>query len=366
MCYFKRLIYIIPVLLLVACQTSNTIPIKFENNPTIDNFISFIDYIEVLPLENDGVHYLGSEPELFMCGDNYVIVDKFNKSIYRYSPTGEFLNKIGNYGNGPFEYSTIDNIQVLSDKLINVYSTPGKVMTFTETGDFVKSTTIKNHGIQTYHVDNGYLIYFGNGKGTTHRLFFVGEGQSKKMLDATDKVLNFSNNVPLFSENRDGSIAVLDSYNPIIYKYKNKILSEYIVFDFSETSIPSLYYKQEDPFIASNMLFSHDFSFVRRYFENEDYSFVEVYTRHPSGPPTFTYGIKSEGVWKWFSTGQVGQMPLTASFRTIDSDNFLYAIVDPLCLNRCQPEILDKVNNHDILKSINQEDNYVIFKVKLN
>lgn len=366
MCSLKKIAYTISALLLVACQTSHTIPIKFEKNTSVDNFISFIDYIEILPLENDGIHFLGTDPELYICGDNYVIVDKFNKSINRYSANGEYLNKIGNYGNGPFEYSTIQNIQVLSDSLINVYSAPGKVMTFTKTGDFIKSATIKEHGIQTYHVDNGYLTYFGNGKGTTHRLFFTKQGKSKKMLDATDKVLNFSSNVPLFSKNRDESIAILDSYNPIIYKYKNEILSEYVVFDFSETSIPSSYYKQEDPFTASNMLFSQDFSIVRRYFENEDYSFVEVYTRHPSGPPTFTYGIKSEGVWKWFSAGPVGKTPLTASFRTLDSDNFLYAIVDPLCIDSCQPEILAKIINHSILKSITQEDNYVIFKIKLN
>lgn len=365
--YVQNLSFIVSVfsIIMTACTTKETAKITYEHNDSIEQFLSVVDYIEVIPLQNDGKHFLGSEPELHLCDNSYIVADKFNKNIYRYSPDGDFMNEIGSNGNGPNEYITIDNIQVLSDNLINVYSAPGKVLTYDEDGSWVDMDDVPLYGIQTYYTDSGYLVYQGDGTGEDNKLSLVENNKVTTLLRASNQVLNFASNVPIFSDNQNGNIIIIDSYNPIIYMFDNDMISEYMEFDFRDSAVPVSYYQHEDPFTASQALFSQNFTFIRRYFENKDYCFAEFYTRHPNAMPSFSYGIRYQGDWKWFSTGAVGEMPLTASFRTFDEENNLYAIVDPMYLSRCQPEILSRVKNVSILDTIGMEDNYVIFKIKL-
>lgn len=352
-------------IILASCTTKESERITYEHNDSIDQFLSIVDYIEVIPLQNDGKHFLGSEPELHLCDNSYIVADKFNKNIYRYSRNGDFMNEIGSSGNGPDEYITIDNIQIISDNHINVYSAPGKVLTFDKKGSLLDRDYVSLHGIQTYYTGNSYLVYQGNGTGEDNKLALVENNKVTTLLRASNQVLNFASNVPIFSDNQNGSIIIIDSYNPVIYKFDNDLISEYMEFDFRDSAVPISYYQHEDPFTASQTLFAHDFTFIRRCFENTDYCFAEFYTRHPDTMPSFSYGIRCQGDWKWFSTGAVGEMPLTASFRTFDEENNLYAIVDPIYLSRCQPEILSRVKNASILDAIGMEDNYVIFKIKL-
>ena len=362
----KANVFILSCLCLVACHTQiSATSVNYEQVDRIDDFLKYIEYIDVVPLQNDGEHYIGANPELLVSEDSYIVADMFNMHIYRYSKEGNYLNQIGMKGNGPAEFLTIDNIQLLPDGILNVFSQSGKVISYDIAGDFVAETLLEDYGGQGYYVDNGYLVYYGDGVGRDYRIS-LDKGKSRKtFLTATDNVLHYTSDSPVFSLNYDESISIVDSYSPVIYRYSNGQVSEYLEFDFNETAVPSEYYEQESPFAAADLLLTRDFSIIRRYFENEEYKFVEIFTNHPTSMPTFTYGMSYGDQWFWFATGRVDEKPLTASFRTIDADNVLYAIIDPMLLDDCQPEILKLIRERSKLEMINHDDNYLIFKIKL-
>lgn len=362
-----NLCVIVPALLFtISCQ--NTTPaniVKFEPADGLDALMQYVEYIDVVPLRNDGEHYVGANPELLIYEDSYIVTDMFNQRIYRYSNDGRFLNQIGRKGNGPTEYQTIADIQLLPNGVLNVYSQPANVHSYTVEGDHISDISLVDFGMQVYHTDEGYLVYYGNGTGRDSRLSIIDGDNLNTLLEGTDKVLHYTSNSPVFSLNYDNSIAIIDSYNPIIYKYIDGKLTEYLEFDFNDTAVPSAYYEQESPFAAANFLLSRDFSMIRRYFESEKYKFVEIITNHPSSMPTFMYGLSKGDEWNWFSTGPVEEKPLTASFREIGEGDMLYAIVDPLSMSRCQPEILSKIRDSSIIGRLGQDDNYLVLKIQL-
>ena len=61
----KANLFILSCVCLVACHTQ--IPatsVNYEQVDRIDDFLKYIEYIDVVPLQNDGEHYIGANPEL--------------------------------------------------------------------------------------------------------------------------------------------------------------------------------------------------------------------------------------------------------------------------------------------------------------
>lgn len=367
-----RTIYKVNVFLIVSfifcAGCTNPVSVEkvtFRADTAIDDFITMVDYIDAVPLEDDGCHYVGSMPELHLCGADYIIVDKFNQLVYRYSESGGFLNEIGKKGNGPQEFLTVDNIQVFDNGTVNIYSRPDMVLTYSANGDFLSVAQIKDRGLQSFIVNGGVLTYYGNGTGRKSRLSYFKDDTSETLLSGIDNVMNFTSQTPIFSTLSDNSVSVLDSYSPIIYRYDGEKLSPYIELDFMNTSVPDTYYAQDDPFSASDMLLSRKFSMIRRYFENGNYRFVETYTNNPDSMPDFKYAIYRGDEWTWFDVGEPAVSPLVSSFMCFDDDATLYAIIDPVYMATCPQEIIDKIRNKETINSINEEDNHIILKIKL-
>ncbi len=358
----------VALVLLASCSEKNPAEniVPFSMPSSIENLSSSLMHIDLVALEDDSAHLLGSEPELTLASDgSLLLTDNRNMLVYRYSADGKFLNEIGKRGNGPAEYQNVTNVQIDKDNLVVVFSAPDKMLKYSLDGTFVSSETGCELGVQSYCSGDDILTYYGDGAGRPSRMTVLRKGKAESLLDANNKVLSFTNSIPMFSNAPDGSVLVIDSMYPDVYRYDSGELTQHVKFDFGKTSIPESYYDQESPFVAAEMLMTSDYSVIRRYVENKNYSFTEVFTSHPAEMPDFSYGIRNKDGWKWFSAGKAGESPIAASFRTLDKNNILYCIVDPALLDNCPQEILSAIRNTDVLNSISPDSNYVIFKMQL-
>ena len=109
-----------------------SLPLSFKDLDT------FIDSIEIINLKQPEGLLLGGMVELAQDDDNWLLIDKSNCKIHRYSKDGRFMNTIGHRGNSSSEFLSIQNVQIIGDKCI-VYSIPDKITEYTLDGTFLKS-----------------------------------------------------------------------------------------------------------------------------------------------------------------------------------------------------------------------------------
>lgn len=115
---------ILLLFLIISCDEQSkedTINVRFTTS--IDPLVELVSSIEIIPLETDSVHIIGSQKDLIVSDDSYIISDASNGNIFRYSLDGRYLNRIGIAGRGPEEYTHINNVQLV-DSLLYVFSIP--------------------------------------------------------------------------------------------------------------------------------------------------------------------------------------------------------------------------------------------------
>lgn len=108
------------LLLLIVCFTMCK-----QKTPQSDHFIavdmdrpetvSFFDYfssIELVQLENSSNALVSAISKFIVFKDNFYLLDKRQCVIFVFNQTGEYLFKIDNKGNGPGEYSFIQDFNI--------------------------------------------------------------------------------------------------------------------------------------------------------------------------------------------------------------------------------------------------------------
>jgi hypothetical protein len=312
-------------------------------------------------LEADSSHLLGASPDLFLLDSDYLLVDRQNCRIYRYSSDGKFLNQIGNKGRSGNEYIDIEGVQTMEDDVI-VFSRPGKMLRFSKDGNFLSKRNFKNKGVQSYLVKNGILTYYSYDSGHSCRLALLRDRDTLEFLKTKEKVMNFAGDGQVFSGDEKNGIFVLDSYSPNIYEFKNGALNNYLTFDFGKYSIPGEFYNFKDAFQSSQYLFSRNFALIHKYIENYKYKLVEIFLQKGNGPE-FHYGLNKGDKWLWFYAGKAGEDPLSVSFRQFDAQGRLLCVIDPGVLDRLPQGFKKLVSNKEIINKSNINSNYVIAKI---
>ena len=355
----KFLLSLIVVNFVCSCNDDTTdIKMSLENN--FETIYDSIESVELLPLETNAMHLIGANPQLEISEDTYIIYDIENSSIGRYSNSGQFLNKIGNKGNGPGEYTNILNIQVMEDKLI-VYSAPNFVHYYYLNGDHINTIKLEKQGRQSYSVSDGVITYYGYSSGESSRLSMLKEQEQVSYLPNDAKILAYMSDSPIFSA-LNNEVYILDSYSPTIYKYCNNTLSPYIKIDLGDYEVPREYYLFDDSFKAAEYLFERDFAIIKQYRESRFMSFIEIHIQHKDGTVLTNYGIGPKDSIKWFTTTNDNNSFLSGTFKCLDEE-CIYCLVDPAKLTDLKHTLPFVISNQDILDNINVDDNYVIAKV---
>src|SRR5574344_1750385 len=216
--------------------------------------------------------------------------------------------------------------------------------------------------LSTCKVNEGTLAYYGYGSGHRYRAALITAQDTVNFLEGTAKVLNLSSDAPIFSKAADGGTILIDSFNPVIYKYISKELNPYLAFDFGKYSVPESFFKGNDSYISAESLFSSEFALINRYFENAESKFVEIHLQNPK-KADFYYGIQRNGKWRWFYAGKAGEDPLSTSFRSFDENGNLISVIDSKTISRLPNDFIRLIKNPEILSD--SKTDRIVAKIKL-
>ena len=348
------------VIIATACHSNSTYTVHIEDGNDISVFSDSIKELEFIPLSTDDTHLLGTQTDLILTNDGFIVVDVPNSKIYHYNQSGKFINAIGRKGRGPGEYNSLLNVELAGDSLY-VFSAPQKMQCFSLDGKLLSEKKSPSLGRQSYIFQSDTLNYQDFSPTKKDRLVVNGRYGEKKYLHSKASVLPFNTSVSRFSSNGD-SVFLIDSYCPVIYQYNTQQLSEYIRFDFGKYTIPETFFSAGDPYKAAAVLLESDFAVINRYMETPELKIVEIMTQS-HGDVKFIYGLYDQK-WTWFDCIGHGEV-LKESFKFAIGKT-IFALLDPSFLMHLEEsQILDKASNIEILKHISEKDNYVIAKIEL-
>ncbi|MDR1114996.1 MAG: 6-bladed beta-propeller [Tannerella sp.] len=147
----------------INTDMSNTIPLS-----------TFIDKIDIIPLEFDDSCILGEIRKVAICGDNiFVLESQRPGTVYRFNMQGNFSNKIGSKGQGPEEVIELSDFTVNEEEqliyLLDNYRQT--VLSCTFDGEVKEAIKINQYADQL-HYKNGlfYLFYDEPVKGELYSL----------------------------------------------------------------------------------------------------------------------------------------------------------------------------------------------------
>lgn len=88
----RKAILLLSILLIMSCSESRDsitakVPVEFGN--TVNPLAEVVKSVEIVPLEADDEHLLGSSVDLNVTEDSYIVTDYLNGNIFRYSHDGD-------------------------------------------------------------------------------------------------------------------------------------------------------------------------------------------------------------------------------------------------------------------------------------
>lgn len=355
-------------LIICGCSqsTANTaldsIPVEFSSSDK-----AFSDALKEIDLTilDESTCLLGSALSMYSAGENYILVDKMNGRISRFSGEGNFLNEIGRKGNGPQEYLDMTNVQVSSDTLV-VFSYPDKILRYNVNGDFISENRSVQLGQSSFIGKNGSVFtYHGYSTLTPYRLVaYDSDNTETGYLPYDCKVLTLTLGNDMFCSCGD-EIYMLDSYSPSVYKIDDEGCTEFISFDFGKYSIKSDFFNFSDPFESADFLLSHNFAVLDRFIGDSRQKMVQISVQHHNGSGFVIYGYAKDDSWKWFKLPK-GSDELTCGPFSYFKDGCVYCLFNPEHAVKFFETYFSFLKDPALLQKIKNSDAHVIAKIRLD
>jgi hypothetical protein len=214
-----------------------------KKNETI-NFTTEIRTDRIVFLETKKDCLLGNIEKVIHNEENCYILHSIGsqKEIAIFScKTGSFIQKISCHGRGPGEYTRIDDFDVLGKQIYLLDSSIGKMLVYTETGQFVKYINCKLYARSMVALnDDLFLLYLPP--------IFTEKGKEKYALvwidssgEIVKKALQIQKNEPqipkqyVFSKGASGKVIFVHSLYNTVYQVSNLILTPIINIDFGKS-----------------------------------------------------------------------------------------------------------------------------------
>ena len=357
----KHILLIAVLLAALSCRShEEAVQVRFDDKAS--SIAEFVDKIQLIPLETDSVHILGENPELLIADTSFVVSDWQNGNIFRYSLQGHFLNQIGQRGNGPFEFLSIDGLSY-EDSVVTVFSYPDKKLRYGLDGKQILECRIGDLGMFSFSYGDKALTYYGYGAGVDYRAAILDStGVTTRFLKDpnSNKVFNFMPLTPPIA--KSNGVFLLDPFNTTVYEFDNNDIKPHISFNLRPYAVDDSYYKFDNPAEAAGYLFSQDYAYINKYAEGTHIKVVEIILNKQGVGKPYN-GICYDGNWHWFSFGDFNSMGL--SFKTVSSDDIVYLLFSPEDIDKFPEELKEFVINKDCLQDLAADSNYVLAKLYL-
>lgn len=178
---------------LLACNKNKQIlseevkTLKIENNSKID----IVEKISFLPIKEQRDFLFSSIDKIIIKGDYIFILDKLmSKSLLCFSKTGDFINRIGNIGQGPGEYIRLWDFDVTDDFIFLYDRNQKKMLQFDLRGNFITEKKTSFRATSFKVLPNGFFLFS-----------LVKEEEKSPLLVKTNE--NFQNTETIFKYSKD-------------------------------------------------------------------------------------------------------------------------------------------------------------------
>lgn len=292
-----------------------------------DKFIDLIDSVEFIILKDEGDHLLGNMIEVSCISDAYIVTDIKNASVFRFSDIGEYVCRIGEKGNASNEFINILNAQC-TDSVVNVFSSPNLITTYSSFGEFICRNKEEDLGYYSLCLNDGILSFIGYSYGCGPRLKYLYYNSEKciSFMESERSHLSLQDGRQVLNYLPDGSVSVIDSYYPVVYKFDEieKCCSPYVKFDLGKYNIDERFYELSDPFAGGDLLLSSSFGLLHKYLEDENGNRLVQIILNLDGGGEAIYGFLGSKDWIWFSLPETSPSDGPIMFK----DGALYWQVD--------------------------------------
>ncbi len=213
---------------------SYQLDLKGESIP----FADLIDKIEITRLEETQESLLGFVRQVEFYEDKMVIPSGNEGSIYVFSKTGKFLNKINRKGEGPEEYTSYNDVWLEGDTLV-LYNYRRSINRYDLAGSFISRDKMLEHAAHVHVYESGYALDM-NYRLTQDSLQYalVTLDQEMKLTKVflpfskiPDFWVSFSEKTVFLSEN---DLFYFPMMTNTVYKIHSDTVRPYIHYDFQD------------------------------------------------------------------------------------------------------------------------------------
>lgn len=257
-------------------DTSKVITVDLSDEATYSPIESAVSQMDIIPLVCPDDVILADDNLVNLCGDKIVVTDKLHANkIHIFNADGSHRATIAAMGRGPQEYVNINNIQIVDDKTIAIFSYHKNAVLYYDTdAKFIRRDDLKASFAPSYiHVaDGNYMYYmgFGNAEMSDRLVRVDPEGKiTGRYMHSDAAILPMMETDPVIVEYGD-RLLVREAMSDRITEIDGDNERTFMEFDFGRQGIPDSYYQYDNPMDAAMFLMKSDFITVNQLFADKD------------------------------------------------------------------------------------------------
>jgi len=372
--HFYLLFLLITLILISSCQPVSrqsaieVIEVDAESSDEMKLSAFFTDF-KVVRLETSDDVLIGEIGRIKQANNKIYVSD--GNALYVFDQTGKCLSFINKRGQGPGEYSGVQDFTVDGENIVIWSNAARKILVYRESGEFVSEYRLKHWAhVMSPSVAHNYILYSGNqiGDGDNYKLHVInkeGETDVKFMPinEIKSKYLMILQEYN-FAKYKD-NLRFFEAYNDTIYTITEDKIEPTFFVDFKGKNIPQSFfdrgYENVMKFIQSFM--QQDYAFGVFYFtENEQTKMFCSYYQN-KGKLTF-FDVQSK-TSQTFSSIQddvfFNSLKLQiAEFHYFANENIIFPVDAATIVERRENyQVSEKYKN--IIDTVKDEDNHVLF-----
>lgn len=209
------------------------------------------------------------------------MVYRFNEKLFVFSSSGDFIQTIGQIGEGPGELSGVSDFWIKSNEktIFILDKSSSKIMNYRLDGDFITEIKIDHFPLAIASQDRIFLM-------NTLRPQQINSSAGGHDIIQMNQNIEIENSFsPYGGEYKgwllpgtifyefEGYIHYLDFWNNRVFRWENSGFSPHLKIDFGENSLPIEYSKTYEDYVNNKRKYTMIFNDV---LENENYIYFNI------------------------------------------------------------------------------------------
>ncbi|MGL4781683.1 MAG: 6-bladed beta-propeller [Bacteroidales bacterium] len=308
-------------------STDNTI--VFNKEKAIASDVANMKPAKIIPLEMTEESMIGGLMTVGYDIDFFIYSREHTPEVLRFTNEGKFMNKIGNVGSGPEEYTELFDLSVDPvTNTINLLTTNG-LFKYNYHGDFVNKNKIPYPAFAFYYDPSGsFWFYSGNSKTVNPNKLMKHDAT----MNSSDQYLVADMDVLPWGENNlhkgEECITFHESFDSKVYQIADGKLKNTFTIDFGDLELDKKLIP-DDPFGFIAFIRENDYAVIRNYLENKDYAYFHIAENRAKQAPDLYHWFINKKNSQELIIKQDENLDPEVYFNSpqfLDKDNMLYFI----------------------------------------